>query len=93
MVVYKQAALLQSAPELPSSVREVIKQVFPDTLTSLANPEKEYDGQFPSSAQSCSALSETGSIHKRKRASMNQEVAEVRQVLLRHFRAVDIKET
>ena len=30
MVLYKQAALSRSAPELPWSVREVIKQVFSD---------------------------------------------------------------
>ena len=30
MVLYKQAALSRSAPELPPSVREIIKQVFPD---------------------------------------------------------------
>ena len=44
MVLYKQAALSRSAPRLPPSVREVIKQVFPDYMTSLAEPEKEYGG-------------------------------------------------
>ena len=43
MVLYKQAALSQSAPKLLPSVR-VIKQVFPDHADIVGRTWKEYGG-------------------------------------------------
>ena len=92
MVLYKQAALSRSAPELPPSVREVIKQVFPDHADIAGQAWKRIWWIACSVCVTTLWTQRNRNIHKQESASTEQEVAEVKQVLFRQLRAVAMKE-
>ena len=92
MVLYKQAALSRSAPELPTSVREIIKQVFPDHADIAGHAWKRIWWIACSVCVTTLWAQRNRNIHKQESASTEQEVAEVKQVLLRQLRAVAMKE-
>ena len=91
MVLYKQAALSRSAPELPPCVREVIKQVFPGHAGIVSRAWIRIWWIACSICKTTLWTQRSRSIHKQESASTEQEVAEVKQVLLRQLRAVAIK--
>ena len=92
MVLYKLAALSRSAPELPPSVWEVIKQVFPDNADIVGQDWKRIWWIVCSVCVTTLWPQRTRSIHKRESAFTKQEIAEVKQVFLRQLRAVAMKE-
>ena len=92
MVLHKQAALSRSAPELPPSMREVIKQVFPDHADIVGRAWKRVRWIACFVCVTTLWTQRIRSIHKWESASTEQEVAEVKQVLLRQLRAAAMKE-
>ena len=92
MVLHKQTALLRSAPELPPSVREVIKQVFPDHDDIAGRACKRIWWIACFVCVTTLWIQRNRSIHKRESASTELAVVEVKQVLLRQLRAVAMTE-
>ena len=92
MVLHKQTALLRSELKLPSSVREVIKQVFPDHADIAGRACKRIWWIACFVCVTTLWIQRNRSIHKRESASTELAVAEVKQVLLRQLRAVAMKE-
>ena len=92
MVLYKQAALSRSAPELPPSVWEVIKQVFPDRADIVGRAWKRIWWIARSVCVTTLWTQRKWNMQKRESASTEQEVAKVKQVLLCQLRAVAMKE-
>ena len=80
MVLYKQAAMSQSAPELPPRLREVIKQVFSDNA-DIAGWTWTRIWWI-----ACSVCVTT------QGTSTDQEVAETKQALFRQLRAIAMQE-
>ena len=91
-VLYIQAALSRSALKLPLSVLEVIKQMFPDHANIVGQAWKRIWWIACSVCVTTLWPQRSQSIHKRQSTSTEQEVAEVKQVLVRQLRAVAMKE-
>ena len=92
MILYKQAALSRTAPELPPKVRVDIEQMFPDTADIAGRAWTRIWWIACSVCMTTLWMQRNRSVHKQESASAEQEAAEVKQVLLRQLRAVAIKE-